>query len=143
MFSKTFGYALRAATFIAIHGKEEKKVSLQELAQSLEIPHHFLGKIMQDLVRHGIIDSTKGPNGGFFANSRTAQTPLLDILAITDGSLVFTHCALNNKRCNAAHPCILHNDFAVCRDGMLQVMATKTVEILAAEVAGVKAYLVR
>lgn len=105
--------------------------------------HHFLGKIMRDLVRHGIVDSTKGPNGGFFANERTAETPLLDILVITDGSLVFTHCALNIKRCDAEHPCSLHHDFAVCRDGMLKVMAAKTVEILAAEVAEGKAYLVR
>lgn len=143
MFSKTFGYALRAATFVAGHGKEGKKVGLQEISQSLDIPHHFLGKIMQDLVRHGIVDSMKGPSGGFFANDRTAETFLLDILKITDGSLVFDQCALNIKRCNAAQPCPLHHDFAVCRDGMLKMMAIKTVGILAAEVEGGAAFLVR
>jgi Rrf2 family protein len=143
MFSKTFGYALRAVTFIAIHGKEEKKVGLHELSQNLEIPHHFLGKIMQDMVRHGIVHSTKGPSGGFFANDQTAMTPLVDILVITDGSLVFTHCALNIKRCDSGTPCPLHHDFAVCRDGMLKTMAVKTVGILAAEVEEGKAFLVR
>ena len=143
MFSKTFGYALRAATFVAVHGKDSKKVGLQDLSQSLDIPYHFLGKIMQDLVRHGIVDSTKGPSGGFYANDRTAETPLLDILKITDGSLVFDQCALNIKRCNAAQPCPLHHDFAACRDGMLQAMAVKTVGILAVEVEGGAAFLAR
>lgn len=134
MFSKTFGYALRATTFVSIHGREGKKIGLQELSQNLVIPYHFLGKIMQDLVRHGIMDSFKGPSGGFYANAQTSDTPLLDILKITDGSLVFDQCALNIKRCNADHPCPLHKDFAACRNGMLQAMSGKTIGILAAEV---------
>lgn len=143
MFSKTFGYALRAATFVAMQGNDGKKLGLQELAQSLDIPFHFLGKIMQDLVRHGVLDSAKGPSGGFYANARTAETPLLDILKITDGNLIFDQCALGIKRCNAAYPCPLHHDFAACRDGMLQAMAVKTVGLLAAEVAAGGVYLVR
>jgi Rrf2 family protein len=143
MFSKTFGYALRATTYLAIHGKNGNKVGLQELAQSLDIPRHFLGKIMQDLVRHGLVDSMKGPSGGFYANAQTASTPLIDILKITDGNLIFDQCALNIKRCNAEFPCPLHHDFAICRDGMLQVLAVKTVEILAAEVEDREAFLVR
>lgn len=143
MFSKTFGYALRAVTFVAIHGKESNKVGLQELSQSLDIPRHFLGKIMQDLVRHGIVDSIKGPSGGFFANIHTASTSLISLLKITDGNLIFDQCALNIKRCNAANPCPLHNDFAICRDGMLKALADKTVGMLAEEVESGAAFLAR
>ncbi len=143
MFSKTFGYALRAATFVAVQGKDGKKVGLQELSRSLDIPYHFLGKIMQELVRHGVADSMKGPSGGFYANSRTAETPLLDILKITDGNLIVDQCALGIKQCNAAYPCPLHHDYAACRDGMLQAMAAKTVGLLAAEVEAGGTYLVR
>ena len=143
MFSKTYGYALRATTFVAVHGKGERKIGLQELADALDIPRHFLGKVMQDIVRHGILDSMKGPNGGFYANIRTDTTPLLDILVITDGNLIFDQCALNIKRCNAAHPCPLHHDFAVCRDGMLKALAAKTIGGLAAEIAEGLSFLAR
>jgi Rrf2 family protein len=143
MFSKTFGYALRAAFFVNIHGSQGKRVGLQELSQSLDIPHHFLGKIMQDLVRHGILDSTKGPSGGFYVNDSTAGTLLISILKITDGSLIFDQCALNVKQCNAANPCPLHDDFAECRNRMLQAMAKKTVGELAAGVEAGKTFLVR
>lgn len=143
MFSKTFGYALRAVTFVAIHGKEGNKVGSQELSQSLDIPHHFLGKIMQDMVRHGLLDSIKGPSGGFYANARTENTHLIDILKITDGSLIFDQCALGIKRCNAANPCPLHHDFAVCRDGMLHTLAEKTVGEIALEIEAGAAFLAR
>ena len=143
MFSKAFGYALRAAVYVAIHGKDGKKVSLQEASDALGVPHHFLGKIMQDLVNHGIFDSIKGPNGGFFANSGTPQMFLIDILKITDGSLVFDQCALGIRRCNAAHPCPLHHDFANCRDGMIQALTVKTVGILAEDVESGMSFLAR
>ncbi|HRI61738.1 MAG TPA: Rrf2 family transcriptional regulator [Saprospiraceae bacterium] len=143
MFSKTFGYAVRAATYVVIHGIEGKKVSLQELSHNLDIPHHFLAKVMQDLVRHGILDSVKGPSGGFYANERTAMTPVINILKITDGSLVFDQCALGIKRCNAANPCPLHDDFATCRNGMLQALSLKTVGILSERVEEGLSYLVR
>lgn len=143
MFSKTFGYALRAVTFVTIHGNDGNKVGLQELSQALDVPHHFLGKIMQDLVRHGVVDSVKGPHGGFYANAKTGKTVLTDILRITDGNLVFSQCALGIKRCNAAYPCPLHDDFALCRDGMLQIMAQKTVSMLVEGVVSGDTFLVR
>jgi Rrf2 family protein len=143
MFSKTFGYALRATVFVAIHGNGGKKVGLQEISKELDIPHHFLGKIMQDLVRHGIIDSLKGPTGGFYINERTESVFLVEILKITDGSLVFDQCALNIKRCNAANPCPLHNEFAICRNGMLTYLAEKTVGQLATGVEAGESFLAR
>lgn len=143
MFSKTFGYAVRAATYVVIHGTDGKKVSLQELSQNLEIPHHFLAKVMQDIVRHGILDSIKGPSGGFYVNERTAATPAVEVLKITDGSLVFDQCAMGIKRCNARFPCPLHDDFATCRNGMLKSLSEKTLGDLSKVVEDGSAFLIR
>ncbi len=143
MFSKTCGYALRATVYVAVHGVSDKKVGLQEISEGLMVPRHFLGKIMQDLVRHGILDSVKGPSGGFYPNAGTLDTRLINILKITDGSLMFDHCALGITRCNAASPCPLHDDFSSCRNGMLQSLSEKTVGMLAEEVEAGKSFLVR
>ncbi len=134
---------MRATAHIAIFGKEGNKVGLQEIAEALHIPRHFLGKIMQDLVRHGILDSTKGPNGGFFVHAGTFDMPLVAILKITDGNLIFDQCALGIKRCNAQYPCPLHHDFAICRDDMIRVLSEKTVGLLVEEVVAGKSFLVR
>lgn len=143
MFSKTFGYALRAVVLVAQLGQNGRKLGLQEISDQLEIPHHFLGKIMQDMVKHGIVDSLKGPTGGFFANKQTPKIPIWEVLKVTDGSLVFETCALGIQRCNAAAPCPLHGDFAVCRNGMQQVFSEKTIGDLAENVAAGLAFLIR
>lgn len=134
MFSKTFGYALRAAIYIAKTGPEHSKIALSELANQLEIPHHFLGKIMQDLVRHGILASMKGPNGGFFCNDQTRDTRLIEVLRITDGNAVFESCVLGIQRCNSQYPCPMHQYYGKCRDIMLDEMQQKTIGDLAAHV---------
>ncbi len=133
MFSKTFGHALRAVTYIATHGTQGEKVALSVLAQSLSIPQPVLGKVVQELVRQGIVDSVKGPNGGFFINDSTLQTPLASILKITDGNLLFNQCALGLKQCNPNHPCSLHHHFATCRDGMIAVMVQRKIQDLVQE----------
>ena len=143
MFSKTFGYALRALVFIHIHSSAEVNVGLEQISKELNMPHHFLGKIMQALVRQGILNSVKGPNGGFSTNDQTANTSLLDLLTLVDGSVVLDQCALGIKRCNAVHPCPLHEDFATCRNGMLQAMSSKTLGTLAEEVTAGNSFLTR
>ncbi|MCB0526006.1 MAG: Rrf2 family transcriptional regulator [Saprospiraceae bacterium] len=133
MFSKTFGHALRAVTYVAIYGRDGNKVSLQTLSKSLHIPHPILGKVMQSLVRNGVLDSVKGPNGGFFINQNTLGTLLIEILKTTDGNLVFDKCALGLKRCNPDHPCLLHPDFESCRNDLLKIFSKKTVLDLSKE----------
>jgi Rrf2 family iron-sulfur cluster assembly transcriptional regulator len=143
MFTKTFGYALRALVYITIHGKDDHRVGLHELSENLDIPHHFLGKIMQDMVRHGLLNSTKGPSGGFFVNDRTNGTHIIEILEITDGKLVFETCALGIRFCNSTSPCPLHQDFALAREIMRQSFKVKTLAHLAEEVISGKNYLAR
>jgi Rrf2 family protein len=63
--SKSFGYALRGILYIAVMQDENRKVQIDEIATKLSVPKHFLGKIMQQVVKAGLLKSTKGPYGGF------------------------------------------------------------------------------
>ena len=141
MFSKTFGYALRAVTYISVHGRDGAKVGVHEIAEKLNIPQHFLGKIMQDLVKRGIIDSAKGPTGGFYVNDKTLSFPLMDVLMITNGTMVFETCVLGFEHCSAVNPCPLHSDFFSCRSGMKQVFLQKKLGDLASDVQAGDSYL--
>ena len=143
MFSKTFGYALRSLIYVAVHGHIDKKIGTLELSEQLDIPQHFLGKIMQDLVRHGMLDSIKGPNGGFYPNESTLGTPMLEVLKMTDGGGIFDQCALHIRRCNSEQPCPLHHEFAVCRNGLLKSFGAKTIGDLTKSVEEGLAFLVR
>ena len=120
MISKTCGYAIRGVVFLALEKNNKKKIGIHEIAEELQIPKHFLGKIMQELVRKGIIGSIKGPNGGFFANSRTVLRPLKEIVEAIDGLGIFNKCFLGRDECNAANPCPLHYEFDNCRNAIFK-----------------------
>lgn len=83
IFSKSFGYALRGILYVALEEKQKKKVQLDEIAGKLGVPRYFLGKVMKRLVKEGILDSLKGPYGGFYLNENTLQTRLIQLVEIT------------------------------------------------------------
>ena len=65
MLSTTSKYAIRAVIYLALHSDGKTKVGQKEIAAQLAMPPPFLGKILQLLVKQGILVSVKGPNGGF------------------------------------------------------------------------------
>ena len=65
MFSKACEYGIKATIFIAIKSCEDKRVNTKEISQEINSPAAFTAKILQALVRHKVIDSVKGPHGGF------------------------------------------------------------------------------
>src|SRR5690348_7796338 len=107
-FSKSFGYALRGILYVAMMSDEKKRVQIDEIAERLSVPKHFLGKILNKVVKEGILNSTKGPYGGFSINQITFSTPLIKVLEITEGLDQFNICALNFRTCSSPNPCPIH-----------------------------------
>ncbi len=106
-FSKSFGYALRGVLYIA--STDKQRICIEELADQLKVPRHFLGKVMKSLVKNDILISTKGPTGGFSLNDKTLDTHVITILEVTDGPKQFDACVLRFTKCDAQNPCPLHN----------------------------------
>jgi Rrf2 family transcriptional regulator, iron-sulfur cluster assembly transcription factor len=114
-FSKSFAYACRAVLYVAVTYPQKERIQVGEIAGQLGVPKHFLSKIMKKLVKHGVLDSTKGPYGGFSLNEKTLSTPLFDLIRITEGDAQFENCVLRFEACNATHPCPLHHKLEVYR----------------------------
>jgi Rrf2 family protein len=109
VFSKSFGYALRGILYVSAMNDENRRISIDEMAEQLAVPRYFLGKIMKNVVKSGIIDSTRGQQGGFFINKQTLQTPLSKLVLLMEGREYFQTCILNFGHCNAVNPCPLHS----------------------------------
>jgi len=125
--SKSFGYALRGILYIAKMQDEKRKIQIDEIAGNLSVPKHFLGKIMQQTVKEGLLKSTKGPYGGFSIVDKTLSTPLIKLVEITEGMDQFKICILKLKYCNGINPCPLHNDMQVIRGKFLTVLTETTI----------------
>lgn len=79
------------------------------------------------MVKEGIVDSTKGPYGGFSANNNTRATRLVQLVKITDGVEQFNTCVLSLRKCNSKNPCPLHYQMMKLRDAMLAEFSKRTI----------------
>lgn len=125
LFSKTCEYALRAVFFVAHRTAKGGKVGMKEIAEGIGSPEYFLAKILQDLSKKGILQSTKGPNGGFFIDEISRKRPLADVVNAIDGNSIFTGCGLGLEYCSEIRPCPLHDKFKEIRH-QIYLMLTDT-----------------
>ena len=126
MFSKACEYGIKATIYIAVKSMRRERVSLKEIAEEVDSPVAFTAKILQSLAKNGIIDSHKGPTGGFQIEEAKIDTiKLHDIVHAIDGDKIFSGCGLGLEQCDASQPCPVHNKFVDIRDN-LKIMLQNT-----------------
>ncbi len=127
IFSKTFGYALRGVLYVAMQSEDKERIQLDEIAVQLSVPRHFLGNVMKKLVKAGVINSMKGPYGGFYINDKTSELTLLQLKEFTGEVEDFDICVLRFRKCNAANPCPMHNQVESLRRKWQELLASTTI----------------
>ncbi|MCS7229792.1 MAG: Rrf2 family transcriptional regulator [Candidatus Kryptonium sp.] len=89
LLSKTAEYGMRAVLYIALNQsdnkKDKKRISTKDIAKDLKVPYHFLAKVIQKLVKAGIIHSKRGKNGGFFLKKSPEKVKLIDVGLLLKG----------------------------------------------------------
>ena len=130
IFSKSFGYAVRGVLYVTFKQNNGRFVQVEEIASSLAVPKHFMGKILKRLVKEQILTSAKGPNGGFRVNATTHTVSLLRLAEITSDLDVLKTCVLQFKECNGQNPCPLHVQMEQLRNNLGSIMAHTTVQDL-------------
>lgn len=101
--------------FVAQHSRDGARVGIKEIAAGIDSPEHFIAKIMQELGRKGVVQSAKGPNGGFYLDEKGRECALAKIVRVLDGDQLFTGCGLGLRQCSEAHPCPIHEEFKKIR----------------------------
>ncbi len=130
MFSKSFGYAVRGILYIAIVTETKTRVQLAEIARQLAVPKHFLAKVLKTLAKEGIINSMKGPYGGFYINQQTMTTSLFEMMKVTGEVEEFGNCVLRFRKCNADNPCPMHLKIESLRQQWQQLLSSTTISDL-------------
>ena len=130
MFSKGCEYGIRALTIIAKEGEKGQKVGIKDVCKQADIPESFTAKILQNLVRKGILNSQKGPSGGFYVTNNLSDITLYEIVVAIDGPDIFYRCGLGLSDCNTEQPCPLHTQFEVVRNELNAMCQISTLETL-------------
>ena len=131
MFSKACEYGIRASIFIAEQSLLDKKVSLKDIAKAIDSPEAYTSKILQQLSRNFIINSDKGPTGGFsMSKQELEEVKLSTVVTAIDGDAIYKGCGLGLKNCNEKMPCPVHNQFKVVREELREMLETTLVKSL-------------
>jgi Rrf2 family protein len=130
IFSRQCEYALQAVLYIALKPQGEMS-SIKEMTKKLDIPYHFLGKILQDLSRKGLLKSLKGPTGGFALGMPAKDMTLFHIVEAIDGVDLTSKCVMGFPECSGKNPCAVHDQWAGLRDGIYKMLVNKHVAEMA------------
>ena len=137
VFSRQCEYALQAVLYMSAQG-ENKFTNIIEMSERLDIPMPFLGKTLQLLVQHKVLQSQKGPRGGFKLAKSLDEIALFHVVDAIDGTDFLTSCVLGFPECSSKNPCPVHSEWGTLRDRVYQMLANKTIADISKEITGSK-----
>ncbi len=121
-------YAVRCVLYLA---KEQDSIaSVGEIAEQMHIPKSFLAKILQRLVREGIVESIRGVNGGFRLLKKPDHITLLELLTAIQGIAPVNMCAIDKRLCSMTSQCGVHPVWLEIRREIERRLATRSISNL-------------
>ena len=133
IFSRQCQYAIQAMTSLVLAPGGASRA--EEIAQAEDIPHPILSKVLLDLVRKGLLESRRGPGGGFSLSRRPELISLRDIVAAVDGLAPFYQCVTGLPACSDETPCPLHEMWKQMRGSLINSFDTTTLDAMARTIA--------
>jgi Rrf2 family iron-sulfur cluster assembly transcriptional regulator len=107
LLSQTAVYALKAVLYLAENGSDEP-LRVDDIARGLNVPRNYLSKILHVQAKAGLLESTRGPRGGFQLSRDPAQLSLAEIIGPFDDIAFGSACLLGRERCSDDSPCAAH-----------------------------------
>ena len=126
MLSKTTEYALRAVAMIARAGGKEP-VLAKDIAIEGDIPTKYLSKVLRDLVRAGVLYSSRGIGGGFRLRRRAETLKLIDVVRPFEDVLAARRCPFGKAKCSDEDPCTMHEQWRPVAEAFRTLMERTTV----------------
>jgi Rrf2 family nitric oxide-sensitive transcriptional repressor len=105
LFSLTVEYAMRAV--LALASGDGTPMTTRRIAEVMRVPQSYLSKVLQALVKGGLVYSTRGLKGGFVLVSKPEEINMLDILNAVSPMKRIEHCPLDLEG-HSSNLCPLH-----------------------------------
>jgi Rrf2 family protein len=133
--SKKADYALMAMKHLAQKPGAQSS-SAREIAEQYDIPIELLAKVLQRLVRRGLLLSQQGTRGGYQLARLPATISVADVIQAIDGPVTVTACSTDGGTCDQFAKCNVRDPLWRVRERILAALGECTVAELAADNAG-------
>jgi Rrf2 family protein len=119
--TKKADYGLIAVKHLAESG-EQGSCSAKDIADAYAIPQAALAKILQKLVRSGLLVSHHGTNGGYILARRPEKITALEVIKAIDGPLFITSCGDAKHGCYQSRKCNVREPLRKVNESIQQVL---------------------
>ena len=130
--SKKADYALMAVRHLALPDGASS-TSAREIAEQYDIPLELMAKVLQRLVREGLLVSTQGTRGGYTLSRVPAAISVSDVIQAIDGPFTVTACSTDNNDCDQYSKCSIRDPLWQIRERIAATLDTVTIAEMAAE----------
>jgi len=125
IYSKTCEYALRALVYLA-QKKTEGLTRIPEISRESGVPGPYVAKIFRDLVGQNILESRKGPLGGFRFKQDPGKISLKRVIDAVDDGMKMNACAMGLDVCSSANACPLHTVWTDAKNKIMILLEKET-----------------
>ncbi len=94
-FSKKVEYALIAMVNMDDMGSDIELYTSKSLSEQFNIPPEVMGKVLQALVRKGLLLSVQGVKGGYTISRPLKKINVLELIEAVDGKMMLASCGTN------------------------------------------------
>ncbi|AIF50247.1 Rrf2 family transcriptional regulator [Pelosinus sp. UFO1] len=105
-YTKATNYALHTIVYMIEHAQNEK-LSVQTLADHFNVSVTYLSKILTQLVKADLIESTSGVKGGYALRKKIEDISFMDVIKATEGTGSLFDCSFQTES-----KCLIHKAMA-------------------------------
>ena len=124
--TKKADYGLISLKHIACCGRLGL-ASTKEMAETYGIPVPILSKVLQKLVREGLLVSEQGVNGGYRLARDPASITALEVIRAIDGPILLTNCLNLSGECEISGLCNVREPLRKVHERIQSVLASTTI----------------
>lgn len=131
--SKKADYALMAMKHLATR-PDATSASAREIAEAYDIPIELMAKVLQRLVRRGLLVSHQGTRGGYRLSRPTSVISVADIIQAIDGPLTVTACSTEEENCDQFSKCSIRDPLWRIKDRIISALSTCSLQEISSDV---------
>ncbi|MCC6502987.1 MAG: Rrf2 family transcriptional regulator [Deltaproteobacteria bacterium] len=113
---------------------------ISEIAEAQEVPRSYLSKIMQHLVKAGLVKSRRGARGGFFLARRPQEITLRQAIEAIEGPIFLNICLIKKGECHRDEFCPVHQVWQEAQRKLMEVLDNKTMAQLVQDAEKLKGF---
>lgn len=126
-FSISIDYAIHGLVYLTNAGVG-KAVLTSDIARAINVPEAYFRKVFQQLSRSGILNSHRGPRGGFSLARDPEKITFKDVVETIDGSLPLYNCLRFQRGCRISNNCPVNKVFEKARQKMAEILEATSIK---------------